>query len=880
MAVQNQETPWIEGVSFSDSSTQEIDRRMPLWDDSDEVYFGGGWRAEELRTVRHPLGKVAIYGHCLASDGEMKLLSDRALGQNRPELLAQLPGSFTTIIMRPDNLTVLADLANQFPFFYTTQKQGIRFSNLTAPLHGRTPRPDTHTIAQRIGLPWTNEILTGRSSIENIQRLEAGHLLNIQRNGSQKITEYETFVQPACSRDDAVENLRHALRESAQLRAKLGRRLSCDFSGGHDSTSLAFLLAHEMAEPLTVTTFYASDLKTDDIERAKAYLSLPEVSNQFAWHGFEMPGAHLLYDRLLRIRPTDEADISIAERGKADRYYAFLGELGSELHVTGNGADSAFDLDPRQYIGQFARFSTYPKFIKSVIEVARTTRHSPHEILQDARAAYDSSPSKRLLEISQSLEGVSDLPQAIKTRLFGAAVAPEWLTRNARRQLGDIALEYSRQLQMPDDWDRGNYAAYSEVKSLGLSTHGMMQIAARRDIRVHTPYMDNDVLRACFSIPAHERMNPWEFKSFLRRGVEGIVPDMVTQRNTKGVYTHYGYQGMRASAPAINGLLHNSILADLGIIEPSIVQNSIEKAYRGENIPWASFDSLIASELWLRNLDGQTADDILLPIKKARLTPKSTTSSATAADFEGQMHYGVPPHVLMLMRPTGAIALNITSGTYHRLNTNAAHIIESLQHASSPEQQIDSLSLLYPHVERDVLKAGFNQGIAMLIKKGLLSDNIESFSLMYADTTVDTAPLNALVRTNTERSDARPVDYVYALGGLAAARSLQHLSFAKRAATLKKLHETWCGSTASKDETQRLFSAVRSVSDLYPARIACLELSVTTALSAALKRKRVNVVIGVKTDPDGFHAWPEVDGIPITNSDESVTGIYQPIFKI
>lgn len=878
--MRNQETPWIEGVSFSDIDPHDRDRRLPLWDESEEVYFGGNWRAEELRTTRHPLGKVAIYGHCLASDSEVKLLSDRALEQDKPELLAQLPGSFTTIIMRPDSLTVLADLANQFPFFYTTEGRSVRFSNLTTPLHGKVPRPDTHTIARRIGMPWTSELLTGRSSVESVHQLEAGHLLHIQRNGSQKISEYETFIQPRCSRDDAVENLRHALRESTQLRARLGRHLSCDFSGGHDSTSLAFLLAHEMTEPLTVTTFYASDSKTDDIERAKAYLALPKVSNQFAWHGFESPGARLLYDRLLQIRPTDEADVSIAERGKADRYYAFLSELGSEIHVTGNGADSTFDLDPRQYIGQFARFSTYPKFIKSVIEVARSTRRSPHEILQDARAVNEMSPSKRLLEISQSLEKVSDLPQATKNRLFGVAVAPEWLTGNIRRQLSDIAFERSQQLHMPDGWDRGNYIAYSDIKSLGLSTHGAMQIAARRGIRIHTPYMDNDVLRACFSIPAHERMSPWEFKSFLRQGVEGLVPSVVTQRNTKGVYTHYGYQGMRASAPIINGLLHNSILADLGVIEPSIVQESIEKAYRGEHVPWASFDGLIASELWLRNLDKQTPDDILQPMKKVRTVRKGDSPDSTTAPLTGQTRYGVPPNVLMLMRPTGAIALNLTSGTYHRLNTSAAHIIESLQSTPNPELQINSLSLLYPDVSRDVLEARVSQGVAMLVKTGLLAEDIESFNLLRADTTVDTAPLNALVRTNDKALDVRPADYMYALGGLVAARGLQHFSFAKRVTALKKLHETWCDSTASKDEAQRLFSAVQRVSDLYPTRIACLELSVTAALSAALKRKRVNVVIGVKTDPDGFHAWPEVNGTPITSNDESITGIYQPIFKI
>ena len=60
---------------------------------------------------------------------------------------------------------------------------------------------------------------------------------------------------------------------------------------------------------------------------------------------------------------------------------------------------------------------------------------------------------------------------------------------------------------------------------------------------------------------------------------------------------------MRLEAQAVRGLLRDSRLAALGVIEPRAALAALDKMIAGVAVPLGPVNMLIATELWLRTLD-------------------------------------------------------------------------------------------------------------------------------------------------------------------------------------------------------------------------------------------------------------------------------------
>lgn len=884
MAEGSHESPGLVGV-FPHAAAREPESAC---EPAGEFRSFGDWRPEELRIRDHHLGKLVIYGNCLADDATIDRCLNEALERNDPTRLTTLPGSYTTLLVRPDGLTALADLANQFPLFYRSDAGTTHLASLTAPLCVDNARDniDPLTLASQIVAPRASDLMAGRSGFANIQRLEAGHTLDVDSQGKTSISRYEDLSVPSVtSIDEAAEKLRSAMIDAARLRAEWGRRTSSDFSGGYDSTSMAFLLAHQVDAPLLVTARHMQGNPTDDLEYVRKYLRLPASQGLFEPHEIEEGADLAVYSDLLSLPTGDQPDASVVGRAQQRAYFNFLREHGIELHITGNGADAILDMDPRQYLGGLARLRTLPRFLRSVLEVGRTENSSPRGLIKNIRGASRLNPGSSLVALSQLLATAEPTAEQKKYAgiLFGEATAPRWLTPTMRKALADLALAQAESVEVDDGQDHGNYIAYSDVRGFGPLLHGAMQFAAGYGLRVHAPYMDNDILRACFSIPAHERVNPWIFKAILGKALHGLVPDEVTQRRTKGDYTRIGFQGLRQAAPALEHLLRDSRLADLGIIDPSRVRASLDRSYAGANPPWASIDGLVAAELWLRSLDSSSS----LPSKNraADAIVISPKEEEPADPLEATAQYGMPSDVIMAIRDNGAIVLNIATGTFYRLNLAASRVIQALSATNNFGEAITELSAHYPVIEESVLRSGSSDLIRQLLARNLLNETKDRGLFSIVETKDDVSkeialPIN-MTRQGHEPIALRLRDRLMTMGGLAVSSAVRRLSFAKQVKLIDRLHRRWANKPDTVENAERTLAAAHRLTALSLGRAACLELSMATVMTAALRRRRIDLVLGTRADPDSFHSWPEVEGVPIrTHLDEPITGVYQRILKV
>ncbi len=60
---------------------------------------------------------------------------------------------------------------------------------------------------------------------------------------------------------------------------------------------------------------------------------------------------------------------------------------------------------------------------------------------------------------------------------------------------------------------------------------------------------------------------------------------------------------MRAALPALRTLLHDSRLADLGVIQPAAVLAAVDRMAAGVSVPLGPLNTVIATEAWLRGTD-------------------------------------------------------------------------------------------------------------------------------------------------------------------------------------------------------------------------------------------------------------------------------------
>lgn len=356
------------------------------------------------------------------------------------------------------------------------------------------------------------------------------------------------------------------------------------------------------------------------------------------------------------------------------------------------------------------------------------------------------------------------------------------------------------------------------------------------------------------------------------------MPSEVTNRSTKGDYTKQGLAGLRAARPAIEALLKDSRLADLGVINPTAIRQTLDKIDMGGDTPWLSLDMFIATELWLRDLEKQNGTDC----RTARPTDRiEVTPEVPPEPLPDTARLGMPPGVFMTTRASGAVAINMSTQTYYRLNVDGLTVVKALETTKNFAEALEALGVLYPSVGRQTLRDGATLVIRKLTKRGILAEGIDVFAIIEGSGATNQESSVVMTRQSTERPKVRLRDYPAALGGCLLALALRRRPFEYQAAVLKSLHTGWANRPTTEKSTTHMLQAIRRLSTPYLGRTACMESTLATVLAMALKRRRADLVLGVKTDPDRFHAWAETDGVPIrTAEDPKIQGFFEPIFRV
>ncbi|WP_374117518.1 asparagine synthase-related protein [Streptomyces albus] len=119
------------------------------------------------------------------------------------------------------------------------------------------------------------------------------------------------------------------------------------------------------------------------------------------------------------------------------------------------------------------------------------------------------------------------------------------------------------------------------------------------------PYLDNQVVRAAFAVPALARRGLVAYKPLLRESVPEL-PDWLTSRRSKGSFTAQRIAGLARHRDRLDGLIVSSPLVGGGLIDPAAVRSALTQAARGQCATViADLHQMLVTCWWL---SGQTTE--------------------------------------------------------------------------------------------------------------------------------------------------------------------------------------------------------------------------------------------------------------------------------
>ncbi|MET7679594.1 asparagine synthase-related protein [Streptomyces sp. NPDC005423] len=622
-----------------------------LWGDPDPLWAVGDWRPDEVRLVQVDAEtRIAVLGTCGASDEELRLSLFTARG-GALRHLTSWAGSYTAIVKAGRRVTVCGDLAGAKPVFYTPWAGGTAYATAALPLADLIEANlDFGHLAALLAAPDVPAALHDSTPYDGVRRIPPGHAL-ILRAGAREVAGYEpgtslAVAAPSADPDRAVDGVRDALVEAVRVRLSAPRHvpdidpgpvpgmgpaerraargmpvpgIGADLSGGPASGTLALLAAGLPGRPGTVlghgtgagerllaVTF--NDLvaggRESEVERAGTLAANPRL------HHVVVTGAEDVLPYADLDGPlTDEPGPSLIV---AARHRARLAS-GSADHFTGYGARQVLDAHP-------ARLAD--------LLLDRKRRHLVRPVAALAKADGSVLVSARVYGAARRLArtpyeaGVEILADRLRHQRFdepvgavGASLAALTWARPgpaARWLTGEALAEVSARLQgatsrqgVGPGQRPGDFRARAALARHASDLRVLEQAAEIRSQRLHTPFLDNQVVRACRALPEALRVQPGARAAILRTVLEGAgvgeLPD------GWGAPSHASAAdavrtGLRVAVDSLIALFDTPLLAQAGLVEARVVRKALRAAAQGEPLPLDGLADLVSLEVWLGRL--------------------------------------------------------------------------------------------------------------------------------------------------------------------------------------------------------------------------------------------------------------------------------------
>lgn len=548
------------------------------------------------RTVRDEKVKLMLFGDCYATEAELRRGLVSAVRQDW-QALTYWPGSYVAVVEWGRRQAVVADVAGTRGVYFAFHDGLVQWSLSARALARRTgAAPDLGALLEKLVCPLVPEVTGTATAYSGIHRLPGGHALVID-DDQARLVPYESEDAVPTGFSAASEALRQALSTAVTRRVEGAERVSADFSGGLDSTSLALLAARVSERPVFAVTADDPASPSDDLEYATRAATVdPNILHNVV----TMRGR--FFDDMDQAPATDQPFSDAARWAMRHSCHEAVIDYGSTVHLTGSGGDTLLTASP-YYLANLVRPSRLGALLSHSLARARL-RHLPvRSVVASAVRLSRTSYSRALRQLAYAVarpEQAWRRPTASHLLTwYGFAGCAAWITSSVRDQLADKITDAASATEVDGPAALARHRAWCELREFGAYQAELTMQLRAGGLPAHAPFLDNGVVRACMSISVDQRMHPERQKLLLGTALAGLVPAFVLERRTKGSYDGNAYAGLRGNAAKLRDLVADSRLAEAGLIDRRQVMTDLNRMIAGAPGRLAALEQLITTELWL-----------------------------------------------------------------------------------------------------------------------------------------------------------------------------------------------------------------------------------------------------------------------------------------
>jgi hypothetical protein len=183
--------------------------------------------------------------------------------------------------------------------------------------------------------------------------------------------------------------------------------------------------------------------------------------------------------------------------------------------------------------------------------------------------------------------------------------AARWLTGEALAEVSVRLQAASGRPSVGPGQRPGDFRARAALARHAADLRVLEQAAEIRFQRLHAPFLDNQVVRACRALPEALRVQPGARAAILRTVLEGagvgeLPPGWGAPSHASSAAA--ARTGLRVAADSLIALFDTPLLAQAGLVEARVVRKALRAAAEGEPLPLDGLADLVSLELWLRRL--------------------------------------------------------------------------------------------------------------------------------------------------------------------------------------------------------------------------------------------------------------------------------------
>lgn len=281
---------------------------------SGRVWLFGTWSADQVLVVTVGAVQAIFLGTCRFRPAQAQEAVERGTATGSYDRLALLPGSFHLAVLTPAVAHLYGDTAGLRRLFHTQLGSVTVYADhalVLAELTGAAV--DDARLATRLVCRVLDHVLDRIAPFAGVQTVPVAHRLTVDHDGRSTVAPYWRVPADDHSLTASAEKLRDQLTDAVETRVRPVQRVTCDLSGGLDSTALSFVACRAVsatdASLCTITCPAASRTSdNDDVAwAAKAVAAQPGAAHVF----IDAEDYPLPYQDLDRVPALDERPASL-----------------------------------------------------------------------------------------------------------------------------------------------------------------------------------------------------------------------------------------------------------------------------------------------------------------------------------------------------------------------------------------------------------------------------------------------------------------------------------------------------------------------------------------------------------------------------------------